>query len=134
MTLRAATIEYMRTHATRFKGFVAVHSGGGLRRSSRIPKRKNPGAISHLRDTKVPTPQEVESTFQQYLNIMAKGGAYGDNLEIVAFANVYKVDVCIYSEEMSRFLYCKSDEELGPVSQTAYIVHHVGSTRTEVSI
>ena len=115
----------MRANASRFKSFIAVHPGGGIRRSSRIPKRKNPGAISHNGEIRSPTPQEVEATFQQYLNTMAKGGTFGDNLEIVAFANVYNVDVCIYSEEMGKFLYCKSDNETGEVPQKVYIVHHV---------
>lgn len=58
---------------------------------------------------------------------MAQGGAYGDNLEIVAFANVYKVDVCIYSEQMSGFFYCKCQSDPGGVARTVYIVHHVSS-------
>lgn len=125
----------MRANAPHFKSFIVVHPGGGTRRSSRIPKRKNAGALPNPEDTRGPTPREVEVTFQQYLSTMAKGGAYGDNLEIVAFANVYKVDVCIYSEEMRKFLYCKCDDEVGGASQTAYIVHHVSfcSLRTGAS-
>lgn len=122
---RAATIDYMRSHAERFKSFIVVHPGGGTRRSSRIPKRKNAGALSKPAVTRGPTPQEVESTFEQYLKTMAQGGAYGDNLEIAAFADLYKVDVCIYSEQMSGFFYCKCQDDPEGVAQTVYIVHHV---------
>lgn len=123
--LRAATIDYMRANAEHFKSFIVVNPGGGTRRSERIPKRKNPGALGRSADTKGPTQHEVETTFQQYLKTMAQGGAYGDNLEIVAFANVYKVDVCIYSEQMSGFFYCKCQDDPEGMARTAYIVHHV---------
>lgn len=125
---RAATIEYMRANAEHFKSFIVVHPGGGTRRSNRIPKRKNSGALAKSLGTKGPTSQEVELTFQQYLKTMAQGGAYGDNLEIVAFSNVYKVDVCIYSEQMSGFFYCKCQSDPEGVARTVYIVHHVRHT------
>lgn len=109
----------MRKKASHFKSFIVVHPGGGTRRSRRIPKRKNPGTLV---DTKSPTPQEVDTTFENYLKTMSKGGAYGDNLEIVAFANVFQVDICIYSEEAGAFWYCNCDDA---ATKTAYLVHHV---------
>ena len=124
-------MKYMRANATHFKSFVVVHPGGGTRRSERITKRKNPGALSKSSQSKEPTTEEVEAAFQQHLKAMEQGGAYGDNMEIIAFANSYAVNVCIYSEEMSNFLYVKCDDDSGKVARTAYIVHHVSASSDE---
>lgn len=119
---RAATLEYMRAHATHFKSFIAVHPGGGLRRNA---KRKNRSDLGKHLETAAVTADEVDAAFQRYLKVMEKGGAYGDNLEIIAFANTYKVNVRIYSEEMKQFLDVQCDDDSAEEAKTAYIAHHV---------
>ena len=123
--LRAATVEYMRANATYFKSFISVHPGGGTRRSLRVPKRKNPGALAHPEESWNPTAEEIDAAFERHLAEMKNGGAYGDNLEIVAFANSLKVNVWIFSQSMDKFLEFKCKDGVGKVTKIAYIVHHV---------
>ena len=120
----------MRSHKEDFLSFIAVHPGGGTRRSKRIPKRKNVGADTKCTDKSYPTADELETTFQKHLTEMTKGGSYGGNMEIRAFANAYKVNVCIYSEAISNFLEIKCLNAPNEGVRTAYIVHHVSTTLT----
>ena len=116
----------MRANATHFKSFICVHPGGGTRRSERVPKRKNPGALARPEDSFIPTAEQINTAFEKHLTSMQKGGEYGDNLEITAFANCFKVNVYIFSEAMNKFLLVKCEDD-SEVTKTAYIAHHVSN-------
>lgn len=60
---------------------------------------------------------EFGETWSSYLNRMAKDGVYGDNVEIVAFANCYHVNVVIYQHEHLFIVSCQDG------SQDAMNVH-----------
>ena len=99
-----------------------VNPGGGSRRN---PKRKNAGGFSTSVTLAEPSAGDVEAAFQNHLKTMAKGGAYGDNYEIAAFAMAHEVDVKIYSEEKGYFYIVPGGKSPGGASSTLYIVHHV---------
>ena len=117
----------MMEHPDEFKQFVAVTDGGGLRRN---PKRKTAGSLQSRPDTMArPTEEQMAKAFEQRVKMMAQGGAYGDNLEIVAFSQAFNVDINVYSEE-ARVWYVlqtknRADHQKYP---TLYIVHHVSPT------
>lgn len=58
---------------------------------------------------------------------MAQGGAYGDNMEISAFASRFQVEVWIYQEDSTHFFSVKPGHGLPEATRTAYIVHHVNT-------
>ncbi|KZF23206.1 OTU-domain-containing protein [Xylona heveae TC161] len=122
--IRARVIEYMRDHAPYYKQFMDVRPGGGARRN---PKRKNAGAYASP-EQMAPTPEEVERVFESHLQTMARGGTYGDNMEISAFSSAYDVDVKIYQRD---FAYMVSggdpdneEESEGP-RRIVHIAYHV---------
>ncbi|KAK4695917.1 OTU domain-containing protein 3, partial [Lecanoromycetidae sp. Uapishka_2] len=119
--LRDAVIQYMTANSEHFKSFLAVHPGGGQRRN---PKRKNAGAFSAQSNAAAPTADDVEATFQRYLKTMAQGGSYGDNMEIVAFASSFCVNVWIFGEQHGEFYTVAPPKDGGEVTRTVYIVHH----------
>ncbi|PQE03829.1 OTU-like cysteine protease protein [Rutstroemia sp. NJR-2017a BBW] len=86
--IRANVISYMRAHADDFRPFCCV---GPTRRN---PKRKNVGVTSV--DAAAPTAAELERAFQARLSDMARGGTWGDNHEVAAFAKAYKMDVTVW--------------------------------------
>ena len=120
--LRGATVDYIRSKPDHFKQFITVFPGGGIRRN---PKRKNPGSLSNRSDLAGPTPTEIEASFQRHLKTMAQGGAYGDNMEISAFASRFQVEVWIYEEGSTHSYSVKPGHGLPEATRTAYIVHHV---------
>jgi OTU domain-containing protein 3 len=109
----------MREHAEHYKQYLAVLPGGGQRRN---PKRKNAGVYSTPTDTKPPTPEEIDRVFENHLDAMARGGTYGDNMEIVAFAAAFKTDVNIHQRDFA-FMVTAPDE--GTPRPVAYIAYHV---------
>lgn len=50
---------------------------------------------------------EFGESWEQYLSRMARDGVYGDNAEIVAFANCYGVNVVIYQQEHLFVVACQ---------------------------
>ena len=120
--LRGATVDYIRSKPDHFKQFITVFPGGGTRRN---PKRKNPGSLSNPLDLAGPTASEIEASFQRHLKTMAQGGAYGDNMEISAFASRFLVEVWIYEEGSTHSYSVKPGHGLPEATRTAYIVHHV---------
>ena len=111
----------MTNNPDRFKSFLVVHPGGGSRRN---PKRKNHGSFASAIPTG-PTPEEVDAAYKQHMKTMAKTGVYGDNLEIIAFAQALKVDIMIFSEAGGFFYYVRCDKVEGEVAPMLCIVHHV---------
>ena len=117
--IRARVIEYMRENADYYKQFIDVHPGGGLRRN---PKRKNAGAYSTQAAFTPPSAEDVDRVFESHLQNMAKGGTYGDNMEISAFTSAFDVDVKIYQRDFCYVISHGSDH--GP-RKVAHIAYHV---------
>lgn len=53
---------------------------------------------------------------------MAKGGTYGDNMEISAFTSAFGIDVKIYQAD---FAYMIPAPDTGSTKQIAHIAYHV---------
>ncbi|KAI9827184.1 MAG: hypothetical protein M1832_005321 [Thelocarpon impressellum] len=117
--IRARVIEYMRDHAAYYKQFMDVSTGGGNRRN---PKRKTTGAFSGPVSARLPSPEQVDAVFEAHLQRMAKGGTWGDNMEISAFSAAYAVDVKIYQRDLA---YMVSGGEPGDGRQVVHIAYHV---------
>ncbi|KAL8653436.1 MAG: hypothetical protein Q9210_002093 [Variospora velana] len=103
--LRERTIGYMRDNGDYFKHFLEVHPGGGSRRN---PKRKNAGSYATKTNTGPASAAEIDAVFEGHLNRMAKGGTYGDNMELVAFSKALYVDVTIYQRKFAYQVYAKN--------------------------
>lgn len=121
--IRARVIEYMREHAEFYKQFIDVRSGGGVRRN---PKRKNAGGYSSPVNYTPPTPQEIDAFFESHLQSMAKGGTYGDNMEVVAFSAAYRVNVNIHQREFSYMVSGSEEDDIDTSNRPVlYIAYHV---------
>ncbi|KAL8959799.1 MAG: hypothetical protein Q9193_003394 [Seirophora villosa] len=103
--LRETTIGYMRDNGNYFKHFLEVHPGGGSRRN---PKRKNAGSYATRANTAPPSVADVDGVFEGHLHRMAKGGTYGDNMELVAFSKALHVDVTIYQRKFAYQVYANN--------------------------
>lgn len=114
----------MRDHGTYYKQFIVVHPGGGTRRN---PKRKNAGGFSTRVSNRPATAEEIDRTFESHLGQMARGGTYGDNLEIAAFSSAFRVKVKIYRRDMAYLVTPKADAAVpaGSVVPVVHIAHHV---------
>jgi len=120
----------MRDHAAYYKQFIDVNPGGGTRRN---PKRKNAGAFNSPANIATPTEADIDRVFEGHLDVMARGGTYGDNMEITAFSSAFGVDVKIYQRD---FAYMVSgageyrDQTDRPVAHIAYHMwEHYSSIR-----
>ncbi|KAK6338069.1 hypothetical protein TWF696_001540 [Orbilia brochopaga] len=98
--IRQRTTSYMRAHASYFKLFLSVAS----------PRRKARATAAP------PSEAAVDRAFEAHVDRMAKAGVYGDNLEIVAFARCYGVNVKIYRREYAYQISC--DEDTSTTSTT----------------
>lgn len=116
--LRSGVIRHMREHAAFYKQFIEVHPGGGVRRN---PKRKNAGSFSTPNNT-TPTAEETNRVFENHLQHMARGGTYGDHLEVTAFSEAFHVDVKIYQRDHAYVISTKPEGTIVPV---VHIAHHV---------
>jgi len=112
----------MREHADYYKQFIDVHPGGGVRRN---PKRKNAGSFSSPANSAPPSEADIDRVFESHLQSMAKGGTYGDNMEISAFSSAFDVDVKIYQRD---FAYMVSGGGQENARDIAHIAYHVGAT------
>lgn len=119
--IRARVIEYMREHAAYYKQFIEVQPGGGQRRN---PKRKNAGVYSTATTAQLPTPEEIDRVFEGHLGSMARGGTYGDNMEISAFTAAFGINVKIYQRDFAYMTGTPTDEQ-GSVKPVAHIAYHV---------
>ncbi|KAK4998310.1 hypothetical protein LTR66_002427 [Elasticomyces elasticus] len=125
--IRASVISFMRERADYFKQFIDVHPGGGMRRN---PKRKNAGAYSSPAFAPAPTPAEIDRVFEGHLQSMARGGTYGDNMEITAFSQAYNVDVKIYQRDFAYMVTGSQDDTPRDIAHIAYHVwEHYSSIR-----
>lgn len=119
--IRSRVIEHMREHANYYKMFVEVYPGGGTRRN---PKRKNAGSSSWSA-LAGPSPADIDRVFQDHLNRMARGGVWGDNMEIHAFASAFDINVKIYQFDLSYILAAPGGAERPYV----HIAYHVSIYR-----
>jgi OTU domain-containing protein 3 len=117
--IRARVIEYMREHADYYKQFIDVKPGGGQRRN---PKRKNAGVYATTASFIPPTQEEIDAVFEGHLGSMARGGTYGDNMEISAFTSAFKIDVKIYQSDFAYMVSAPNDGTTRPVAHIAYHV------------
>ncbi|KAK3072101.1 hypothetical protein LTR53_007409 [Teratosphaeriaceae sp. CCFEE 6253] len=125
--IRSRVINYMREHAAYYKQFIDVYPGGGIRRN---PKRKNVGAYSSPANAAPPSEADIDRVFESHLTSMARGGTYGDNMEITAFASAYSVDVKIYQRDFAYMVSGGGDESQKPVAHIAYhLWEHYSSIR-----
>ncbi|KXL49239.1 hypothetical protein M433DRAFT_151855 [Acidomyces richmondensis BFW] len=126
--IRSRVIEYMRAHAEYYKQFIDVYPGGGIRRN---PKRKNAGAYSSPTNAPPPSEADIDRVFESHLQRMAKGGTYGDNMEITAFSSAYEVDVKIYQRDFAYMVTGGGGEDSNrPVAHIAYHMwEHYSSIR-----
>ena len=109
----------MREHAGYYKQFIDVNVGGGRRRN---PKRKNAGGFATTNvGVASPSADLVEHAFQNHLEDMARGGTWGDNMEISAFSAAYRVAVRIHQRDLSLLV---SAGEMA-VDKTIHIAYHV---------
>ncbi|KAI4273660.1 MAG: hypothetical protein L6R38_006289 [Xanthoria sp. 2 TBL-2021] len=116
--IREATIQYMRANGDYYKSFVEAHPGGGTRRN---PKRKNAGAFASKFNNQAASPAELDAAFESHLSRMAKGGTYGDNMEVVAFSKAYNVDLIIYKREHAL---CVKVDETSAAPRMLHIAYH----------
>ncbi|KAF2143665.1 uncharacterized protein K452DRAFT_224082 [Aplosporella prunicola CBS 121167] len=117
LQIRLDTVQHMRSHADYYKQFIVVNPGGGTRRN---PKRKNVGTYSAPAASLSPTPDEIDHAFEQHLESMARGGTWGDNIEIQAFAETYNLDVKIYQRDFAYVISPKAEADARQVLHIAY--------------
>ncbi|KAK4494074.1 hypothetical protein PRZ48_014337 [Zasmidium cellare] len=116
--IRSRVIDYMREHEHYYKQFIDVHPGGGIRRN---PKRKNAGAYSSPANFSLPSSADIDRVFESHLDNMARGGTYGDNMEITAFSSAFGYDVKIYQRDFAYMVSGSGDEDSNrPVAHIAY--------------
>ena len=114
----------MRQHAEYYKQFIDVQPGGGVRRN---PKRKNAGAFTSPANALPPSEADIDRVFESHLTSMAKGGTYGDNLEISAFSSAFDVDVKIYQRDFAYMVSGSGQDHPRDVTHIAYHVGHLMS-------
>lgn len=117
--IRETVINYMRNNRNEFIHFVVVD---GTRRN---PKRKTTTASSTSSFSfSAATDDEQSRAYEDHLKTMARGGTYGDNLEIIAFSKAYDTDVKIFNSSGAYYVRAVDDNgaEQRPV---AYIAYHV---------
>lgn len=125
--IRLRVINYMRDNAAYYKQFIDVHPGGGIRRN---PKRKNAGAYSSPANIAPPSEADIDRVFESHLQSMARGGTYGDNMEITAFSSAFDVDVKIYQRDFAYMVTGGGEDGGRPVAHIAYhIWEHYSSIR-----
>lgn len=113
----------MRENADYYKSFIDVHPGGGTRRN---PKRKNVGSYSSPAPvTTAPSEADIDRVFQSHLDSMAKGGTWGDNMEITAFSSAFNIDVKIYQRDFAFMISGPNSDTQDERRPVAHIAYHV---------
>ncbi|KAF2396534.1 cysteine proteinase [Trichodelitschia bisporula] len=111
--IRATVIAYMRANAAYFKAFVIVKP------TRRNPKRKNAGVFSVAPIPEVPTEAAIDAAFAAHLADMAKGGTWGDSLELKAFVDAYGINVKVWQSTGEL-----SVESCKKTTKSAHIAYH----------
>ncbi|KAK9367176.1 NADP-dependent oxidoreductase domain-containing protein [Lipomyces kononenkoae] len=117
--LRTEVVQFLRDNKAQFISFLpaasAYHGSTGASRKSARRATNGPSSDG------LPTDKKWEG----YLEMMSKDGVYGDNLEIVAFAKRFNVDVKIH---LADFAYVVSGESIsskneGHCNKTHKLLH-----------
>ncbi|KAK9354533.1 NADP-dependent oxidoreductase domain-containing protein [Lipomyces doorenjongii] len=117
--LRTEVVQFLRDNKAQFISFLpaagAYHGSSGASRKSARRAVNGPSSDG----------QPTEKKWESYLETMSKDGVYGDNLEIVAFAKRFNVDVKIH---LADFAYVvsgeSSDEDTGILRKVLHIAYH----------
>lgn len=110
--LRARVINHMRGRAEHYKQFIDV------RPASWSQKHRKQETADR------PSPGEINRAFERHLLKMARGGTYGDNMELSAFSEALSVDIRIYQRDLTYLISTKAEGTAVPVLHIAY---HVSS-------
>jgi OTU domain-containing protein 3 len=75
----------------------------------------------------IPTPSEadIDKVFEGHLDVMARGGTYGDNMEITAFSSAFGVDVKIYQRDFAYMVSGAGDYGDQTDRPVAHIAYHM---------
>lgn len=112
-------INHMRGRAEHYKQFIDVRPASW---SQKHRKQEN---------TDRPSPGEINRAFESHLLKMARGGTYGDNMELSAFSEALNVDIRIYQRDLTYLISTKAEGTVVPILHIAY---HVGSPTTILSM
>ncbi|KAF2195942.1 cysteine proteinase [Delitschia confertaspora ATCC 74209] len=116
--VRDTIVQYVRDHKDHYINFVPVNE---VRRSN----RRHKGSSS--REIASPSQDEREKKFEMRLQQMAKTGTWGDNVEIVAFAAAYDVQVNVWQREYNYTLPDDAASSSLPKVQVAFHVSSLSS-------
>ncbi|KAK9479845.1 hypothetical protein V1514DRAFT_327522 [Lipomyces japonicus] len=125
-SVRKDVVQFLKQHKTEFIGFLAAVSTGSS--IGRVNRRRAITTVNYrqIGNGSKPTPETVQSktnddrAWEHYLATMSQDGVYGDNLEIVAFAKRFNVDVKIH---LSDFAYVVSGETISKPDATRTLLH-----------
>ncbi|KAJ9627829.1 hypothetical protein H2203_003047 [Taxawa tesnikishii (nom. ined.)] len=67
-----------------------------------------------------PSEADIDRVFESHLQSMAKGGTYGDNMEISAFSSAFDVDVKIYQRDFAYMVSGGGPDKQRDVAHIAY--------------
>lgn len=100
----------MRGRAEHYRQFIDVRpaSLAQKHRKQKAADRPSPGAINRA--------------FESYLLKMARGGTYGDNMELSAFSEALNVDIRIYQRDLTYLISTRAEGTFSPVLHIAYHV------------
>ena len=89
VNIRERVFRYMARNQKEFKDFFDVETAGGARRNTMRSTRGKGSA-------KLPSQEERDKSWRQYIWKMRKLGTWASQLEIKAFVKVYQMDVRIH--------------------------------------
>lgn len=112
--IRAETVKYMAANPDSFKPFVSM--GQNERTSKRSSTKSARG--SRLFNTEV-TDADIEDTWTDYLDDMAKEGTYGDEFTASAFAQRYQMHLTVFQKSAPPTVYNEAEE--GVRRQKGYV-------------
>ncbi|KAK8231618.1 hypothetical protein HDK77DRAFT_67708 [Phyllosticta capitalensis] len=117
--IRLKVCDHVENNVDLFKPFVTVTP------SRRNPKRKGVSVYSTPYDEQKPTEQEIDRVFYERLHEMRQGGTWGDNVEVQAFANVYKCIVKIWKTAGSYEITPFADQgKQNAVEDAVHLAYH----------
>ncbi|KAK9324843.1 NADP-dependent oxidoreductase domain-containing protein [Lipomyces orientalis] len=119
--LRTEVVQFLRDNKAQFISFLpaasAYHGTSGASRKSARRAATGPSAGG----------QPTEKMWETYLDMMTKDGVYGDNLEIVAFAKRFNVDVKIHLADFAYVVSGESSnnsESAGTPRKVLHVAYH----------
>jgi hypothetical protein len=113
----------MKDNPEMYKAFISARPGGGVRQA---PKRKRAGATSTISDTALPTQEQLDLSWNNYIAHISKKGSYGDHVEVQAFARAYDADVKIYDRQGCSY-HKAAEESTWGTRSIMHIARHVST-------